>query len=228
MIGVAEDGGVEMYSHDLSQNRDVTSTVDVRPDVKPAQAAVAEGYSHGPPKPNSEAPARSEVTQTSSVNGGSYHSSGSRAAAAGHSTVAIASDSIQDLMLQSMLSEVSTSQQPSLAQNGFHSARKQSAASSTEEAPAHSAAQDGGSGSRPVNGLEAAPDMATLKHQQYLEAFIKKMQLDHDAKVCTPDIVSATSISALRKSMCSYKAITLLHVEVVMLGMCITAWQLPA
>ncbi len=191
VIGVSEDGGVEMYSHDTTQN----TNVYVKPEAKPAPSAIANGHSHVP----TQAAKRSEVTQSPAVNGSSHLESGSRTAVAGRSTVAGAPDSSQDPMLQSMLGEAYPSQQLSPAENGFHSARKPSPASSTEEARAHSAAQDDGNGSKPVSGSVggATPDAATLKHQQYLEALIEKMQQDHDEKVCNPDNILSQLICVM-------------------------------
>lgn len=92
-------------------------------------------------------------------------------------TVAAASDSIQDNLLQSMLGEAGTAGQPSHASR-FHPFGKQPPTTSGEQKKSFSAAE-----ARGADMAGATPNVATLIYQQHLEAVIKKMQQDHDEKV---------------------------------------------
>lgn len=130
VIGVSEDGGVEMYSHAVPQNGKQS---DMKVLAQASQATAANGCSHAPPERSADAAKRSGLTESPAVNGGSYHVSGSRTAAAGHSAAAAASGGSQDELLQSMLGKVDTAGQPSPAQNGFHPAVKQPPATSREQ-----------------------------------------------------------------------------------------------
>ncbi len=138
VIGVSEDGGVEMYSHAVPQNGKQS---DMKVLAQASQATAANGCSHAPPERSADAAKRSGLTESPAVNGGSYHVSGSRTAAAGHSAAAAASGGSQDELLQSMLGKVDTAGQPSPAQNGFHPAVKQPPATSREQGKTFSSAE---------------------------------------------------------------------------------------
>ena len=179
VVGVSEGGGLETFSQDLSHNGDD----NVRTSAQTTQAPDVNGFSHAPSERDTEAAKRTEARHGPAVNGNDHSFTRSQAAMANHSA-GPDSDRDQDAMLQSMLFEGSPSGQPSPLQNGFRSAGKPPPASSRDQAhaPAAPYAESGSKPSKP--GVEGAvPDAPTLKHQQFLEAAIRKMQQDHKEQV---------------------------------------------
>ena len=178
VIGVSEGGDLEAYGEDPSHNGDG----NVRTKAQMTQAPEVNGYSHAPSERSTEATKRSGVRHFPAVNGADYLVSGSQTAVvAGHSAI---SHSDQDAMLQSMLFEDSLLGQTSPPQNVFLPSRKPPSTSSREQAHAPASQwAEGGSrhGGSPAGG--PMPDTPALRHQQLLEAAIKKMQQEHDEQV---------------------------------------------
>ena len=177
--------GVNGHANDLAQpNRtDLHRAAQV-----PEAAAHANGFRDTSSEHSSFVAAgqHGAAVHSAAMNGHQYPFPGSSTTAAGHSAAAPPGQSEQDDLLQSMISDSCTPHKSSAPHTGFNQADKGVRASSNEPAQAAAAhAATGNSstmtGSNPAGGMPS--ETATLRHLQYLEALVEKMQQDHNEKV---------------------------------------------
>jgi len=126
------------------------------------------------------------AVHSATMNGHQGPFPGSSTAAAGRSAAAATGQSEQDDLLQSMISDFCTPHKSSAPPTGSNKAGNAVRASSNgpaQAAAAHAATGNSSTmtGSNPAGGMPS--ETATLRHMQYLEALVEKMQQDHYEKV---------------------------------------------